>query len=294
MHAGIQKTAPFNPLDIMLWTFRRNESDVINLYDSLSALMQISTGANMLNFGYWDSASNPAEAQSELCKEVGRMAGLDAARTVVDVGSGFSEPAAIWLGCHPHISISCVNVNRGQLGFASRLLKAAPGLQQGSITLVNSTATALPFASGSVDRIIALESAQHFRPLAGFMSECTRVLAKGGKVALAVPVMPEKRALEALRLGILSFTWSSEHYSLDAVKETISNAGMKISRLDMKGPKVYRPLADYYIKNRESLRARILEHYPSLVEKVLFRSLVKMKEASESATIDYALLLAGS
>jgi len=36
-----------------LWTFRRNENDVVNLYNTLSPVMQLATGGSMLNFGYW-------------------------------------------------------------------------------------------------------------------------------------------------------------------------------------------------------------------------------------------------
>ena len=37
-----------------LWTFRRNEKDIVNLYNTLSPVMQLATGGNMLNFGCWD------------------------------------------------------------------------------------------------------------------------------------------------------------------------------------------------------------------------------------------------
>ena len=55
---------PINIFEMLLWTFRRNENDVVNLYDSLSPIMQLSTDGDMLNFGYWDdSADKPVEAQ---------------------------------------------------------------------------------------------------------------------------------------------------------------------------------------------------------------------------------------
>ena len=44
MKLGIQKATGLDPRDIFFWTFRRNESDVINLYDSLGSIMQVSTG----------------------------------------------------------------------------------------------------------------------------------------------------------------------------------------------------------------------------------------------------------
>jgi hypothetical protein len=52
-----------NPLHVVLWTFRRNEHDIINLYNFLSPVMQLVTGGDMLNFGYWNGrASDPVAA----------------------------------------------------------------------------------------------------------------------------------------------------------------------------------------------------------------------------------------
>src|SRR5579872_2962041 len=185
-----QKMASINPIDVLLWTFRRDETDVINLYNTLASLMQISTGSNMLNFGYWnESTTNPVEAQTALCKIVSEMAELKTAKNVLDVGSGFSEPAAIWKTSFPHIDISCLNVNQAQLGFASKVLKSVqpqnkPESSQ-AIHLVNSTATKLPFVDKTMDRIIALESSQHFKPFSGFVSESKRVLKDNGILVLA-------------------------------------------------------------------------------------------------------------
>ena len=287
--------ASINPIDVLLWTFRRDETDVINLYNTLASLMQISTGSNMLNFGYWnENTINPVEAQTTLCKIVSEMAELKTAKNVLDVGSGFSEPASIWKTSFPHIEISCLNVNQAQLGFASKILKSVqpqnkPEFSQ-VIHLVNSTATKLPFADKTMNRIIALESSQHFKPFSGFVSESKRVLKDNGILVLAIPVMSHPTKSELFKLGILSFTWSSEHYHLDELKETIENSGFKITSTDLIGSRVYEPLADYYVKNRKLLRPRILRQYPSYIEKILVRSLLKMKQVSENGTIDYALL----
>ena len=54
--------------------------------------MQLATGANMLNFGYWvDDVKTPIEAQTKLCMMVGRISELDSSKSLVDVGSGFAE-----------------------------------------------------------------------------------------------------------------------------------------------------------------------------------------------------------
>lgn len=291
-----QKFVSINPVDVFLWTFRRNENDVINLYDALSSLMQISTGSNMLNFGYWnENTSDPHQAQITLCKTIAEMAELKSSNNILDVGSGFSEPATIWKSEFPHIKISCLNVNPQQLSFASKVIKGndSASNHHGSeqINLVNSTATKLPFANKSMDRIIALESAQHFKPFSEFISESKRVLREKGILVLAIPTLAKSaKSLEVFKLGILSFTWSSEHYDLENIKKTITDEGFDIISTDLIGSKVYEPLTDYYIRKRETLRSKILQQYSPYVEKILFKSLLKMKEVSENKTIDYILL----
>ena len=105
-----------NPLDIFLWTLRRNEKDVVNLYNTLSPVMQLATGGSMLNFGYWNNEnSDPISAQKNLCSYFGKMAELETAKTIIDVGSGLSAPAIFWRNNFKNLSINCVNINHSQL-----------------------------------------------------------------------------------------------------------------------------------------------------------------------------------
>ncbi len=276
-----------NPIDVILWTLRRNEGDVVNLYNYLSGLMQISTGGNFLNFGYWDeSTKNPVDAQSNLCNTVGKMAQLDDAKKILDVGSGFSEPALLWKKNYPDLDITCLNINSNQLKSANKILEKIGS----KINLLNSTATKIPLANESCDRVIALESAQHFKPIHEFISEARRVLKKNGFVILAIPVLLKPTKMDILKMGILKFTWSSEHYDFETIKKSINDVGLNIVETQLIGSKVYSPLADYYIKNHEFLREKILKLYPSYVEKILFKSMLKMKESAIDQTIEYALV----
>ena len=270
-----------------MWTLRRNEGDVVNLYNYLSGLMQISTGGNFLNFGYWnESTKNPVDAQSNLCNTVGKMAHLDDAKKILDVGSGFSEPALLWKKNYPDLDITCLNINSNQLKSANKILEKTGS----KINLLNSTATKIPLANESCDRVIALESAQHFKPIHEFISEAKQVLKKNGFAILAIPVLLKPTKMDILKIGILKFTWSSEHYDFGTIKKTINDSGLNIIETQLIGSKVYSPLADYYIKNHEFLRSKILKLYPSYVEKILFKSMLKMKEAAIDQTIEYALV----
>lgn len=268
-----------NPLQVALWTFRRNEHDVINLYNALSPVMRLATGGDMLNFGYWNgSASGPLKAQNDMCSLIGDIAELGSARKLVDVGSGFSAPAARWKSDHNSLSITCVNINFLQLLCA----------KNAGVELLNATSTVLPFSDGCADRIVALEAAQHFRPLEKFINEAKRVLEPNGLLTLAIPVVT--RPLPFLNLGILAWTWSSEHYQLEYVKSVIACSGFEIREIRQIGRQVYEPMTDYYLLHRSTLREKILRKYPSFLEKVLCRSLLKMKEVSRKGIIDYVVI----
>jgi ubiquinone/menaquinone biosynthesis C-methylase UbiE len=269
-----------NPLDVFLWTLRRNEKDVVNLYNTLSPVMQLATGGSMLNFGYWNNEnSDPISAQKNLCSYFGKMAELETAKTIIDVGSGLSAPAIFWRNNFENLSIYCVNINHSQLLYSG---------SQRNIEFINSSSTRLPFSKNSVDRVLALESAQHFKPISEFISESKRVLSDSGLLVLAIPVTVNTSSIS--KLGILKFTWSSEHYSLEQIRHVITLGGFTISEEKLIGSSVYDPLADYYFQKRNQLKKLILQQYPQYVETLLFKSIQKMKKASKEKIIDYVLL----
>ncbi len=269
-----------NPLDVFLWTLRRNEKDVVKLYNTLSPVMQLATGGSMLNFGYWNNEnSDPISAQKNLCSHFAKMAELETAKTVIDVGSGLSAPAIFWRNHFENLSLYCVNINYSQLLYSGN---------QRNIEFVNSSSTKLPFCKNSVDRILALESAQHFKPFSEFISESKRVLSDSGLLVLAIPVTVNTSLIS--KLGILKFTWSSEHYSLEQIHHMITLGGFTISEEKLIGSFVYDPLADYYLQKRNQLKELILKQYSPYVEALLFKSIQKMKKASKEKIIDYTLL----
>ncbi len=272
-----------NLFNIFLWTIRRNENDIVNMYDSLSPMMQITTNGDMLNFGHWDKVSTtPLSAQNHLCDIVAELTEFNTAQTLVDVGSGLLGPAKKWKNDFPEIKIFSININYLQL-------KNSKNISYDRIVRLNSTSRLLPFANNSVDRIVALESAQHFKKLDEFINESKRILNSDGILVLAIPVVTDE--VSTIKdLGILSLTWTSEHFTLDHITSEIKKSGLNIEKIRMIGENVYSPMADYYIANRESLKKNILTKYPNYVEKILFNSIRKMKQVSENKIIDYALI----
>jgi len=275
-----------NPIEMALWTFRRNEKDIVNLYNTLSPVMQLATGGNMLNFGCWDKKdTSPIDAQNRLCDKIGKIAELNSANSLLDIGSGLSSPAIMWARLYPNIDISCLNINYTQLQLAKKIVNEKTTNR--TIHKINSTSTVLPFLTNSVERIIALESAQHFKPFNDFITESHRVLKKDGILTIAIPVVKNKSNIR--NLGILALTWSSEHYSEHFVINEITKKFKLIKKIEI-GSNVFEPLASYYFKNRKRLQNKILTHYTSFVENMLFKSLLKMKKASDEGVIDYLII----
>lgn len=265
---------------------------------------------------------------------------------------GFSAPAIQWKKTYNYLDIVCVNTNSQQLFHAAKTIisnnivnykrdydvKLSTSLVgdnssnisatgdncEGSTSLVNATAITLPFASHCIEGIIALESAQHFKPLINFIRASKRILKNDGLFVIAIPVTNAKSTtgvigntiestihtthttsqslIQFRRLGLLSLTWASEHYELAAVKSMLTNEGFKIKDIQHIGPQVYEPLSKYYIQNRKILKDIIMrQKYPysltknilySLIENIIYKSALKMKDLSEKRVIDYVLIKA--
>ena len=307
-----------NLLKSFLWINRRNEKDVVDLYNSLTPFVQLALADptnHMLNFGYWTrSTTSPIEAQIELCKLVGEFANLKSARKVIDIGSGFCAPAILWKSMYNNLDIVCIDVNFNQLAIALEIPITTTIAKTDlfyvvnknveltkSISLVNAAVTRLPFAINSVDTIIALESAQHFKPLTAFLRECRRVLTPKGLLVVAIPVLGRKLSNESIilqlaKLGILYFTWASEHYSLANIKSAMATEGFEIQDIEHIGHGVYEPCANYYIQNRQILRQRLKTKTDAksliieFVERIIYISALKMKDSSQKEIIDYVLI----
>lgn len=280
--------AVIDPWKLFLWTFRRNEKDVIHLYDSLSDVMRLATGGDMLNFGYWTmDTKEPLEAQTKLCSIFLEYAKLKKEQCIADVGSGFSAPAFYWIQKIAGITLNCININSQQLSYSSKISKNKTNKP---INFINSSATRLPFGNSCIDRVLALESSQHFKPIENFFAESYRVLKNDGLLVLALPVLSNEIIFPLSRLGLVAFTWSSEHYPLSKIHDKLLQHNFEIVDSERIGKFVYPPLADYYFKNRSIIKQKITEKYPSYVESILAKSINKMHSLSENNIIDYVLL----
>ena len=323
-----------NAINTLLSLLRRDERAVVNIYQAFMSYARILTGTNMINFGFWtQETTSIRQAQEALCTLTGNLAELNTAKNVLDIGSGLSGPAEQWnLEYRFTNSPICIDVNYQALKMSRAIYckygddsKVEPSVKTEvtnkqyitkhngvMLSRVNATATCLPIGDSSTDRIIALESAQHFKSFLEFIRESHRVLKKTGLIVLAIPVITSPKpngmsrikiliSLRNLRvLGILSLTWASEHYELERIMSVISQEHFVIKDILRIGKSVYIPLTDFYIQDRKEFRRIVLGKHNSLmkknaldiVERIVYRSALKMKQLSLSGNIDYVLIKA--
>jgi ubiquinone/menaquinone biosynthesis C-methylase UbiE len=266
-----------NPLDILLWNGRHSGKDIVNIYSKFGPMMQIGADTKMLNFGFWKNSVTLPDAQKEMSEYAAEFGEFGSAKKILDVGSGFCIPATIWKERFAHLDVFCMDLNYSELKNGSNHI----------ISQINSSSSEIPFSDKSFDRIIALESAQHFVPLEKFFGEARRVLTDDGKLILAIPTATDP---SVFKLGILSITWLSKKYTREHILHTVKQAGFNLKKEESVGDLVYEPFAGFYIQNRQALKQKLITTYSKNVEGLVFKSMKKMKELSEKKIIDYLFL----
>lgn len=152
-----------------------------------------------MNFGLWaPGCDDHDEACEALADELGEAAGITADDRVLDVGFGYAEQDFRWLRTREPREIVGINVTPVQVDVAR---ERARELGVGDrLDLRTGSGTSLPFADGSFDRVVALESSVHFDTRQRFFEEAFRVLRPGGVLATTdplPPVAPGKKTLVA-------------------------------------------------------------------------------------------------
>jgi ubiquinone/menaquinone biosynthesis C-methylase UbiE len=305
-----------------LWIFNQTDRDIIKLYNSLTPYVRTAVNDSnnyMLNFGYWLNNSNdPVNAQHELSTIFGKFAKFDTVKMIADVGSGFSAPAVQWRSEYPHLKILCIDINYRELSTARKMVIFPPPnsfhAPSDCISLINASSAMLPFGEGKLDMIVAFESAQHFQSIAKFLEVSRAILKPEGLIVLAIPVIDLKplekgenqnisivKKLKIIKkLGILYFSWASQHYDIDTISTSIRNHGYMVEEFQRIGHQVYEPLAEYYVRDRANIRNRLIHSFTSykqriyfeVVEYLVYRSALKIKDLSKNGILDYILIRA--
>jgi microcystin synthetase protein McyJ len=154
-----------------------------------------------LNLGYWEHARTYPDAAADLARKLGRAARLSPSDTVLDAGFGFGEQDLLWVREFDVARIVGINITSLHVETATARV-AERGLSD-RIDLRLASATEIPLEAGSVDKVVALESAFHFDTREQFFDEAFRILKPGGRLATAdcMPYLGEKPGGFIQRMG---------------------------------------------------------------------------------------------
>ncbi len=145
------------------------------VYESIGSEFFLAVAPGWLNLGLWDGPGSEDEAE-EACRRLVRTlaSALPAGGVLADVGNGLGTQDPLIAETARPRRLVAMNITEWQLA------QGRGRLREAGASPVAGDAARMPLASGSVDGIISVEAAFHFRSRKAFFDECYRVLRPGG------------------------------------------------------------------------------------------------------------------
>jgi len=178
------------PGSVMGWTarnarhaagmLRQGRNPAAPVYESIGSDFFLALAPGWLNLGLWEGPGTEDEAEDACRRLVRTLAlALPAGGTIVDVGNGLGTQDTLIAEVARPRRLVAVNITEWQLA-AGR-----DRLRQAAAAPVAGDAVRLPVADGTVDGVISVEAAFHFRSRKAFFDECHRVLRPGGVLSMS-------------------------------------------------------------------------------------------------------------
>jgi ubiquinone/menaquinone biosynthesis C-methylase UbiE len=222
--------------------------DARAIYDLLSAHNNLGEQTLYLNMGYWRAATSYDQACEALALLLAERARLATGQTVVDAGFGFADQDILWVRRFG-VRIIGFNITQAQVDVAHERVREAGVADQVDLRCGSALETEL--ADGSVDRVLALESAFHFPSREAFFAEARRVLRPGGRLAIAdicAVARPSRRLFDRLNAEVARRSWqipAANHYDAEGYAARIHAAGFVDVTVERITDDVFLPFGAY-------------------------------------------------
>jgi cyclopropane fatty-acyl-phospholipid synthase-like methyltransferase len=273
----------FNPLQ------RRGVPAIYTLLGEQSPVVQ----GLYLNLGYWKTATEFDDACDALARLLADRIGLCSDDRLLDVGFGFGDQDLYWWAHYKPQRIIGLNLTRYQVTIArQRVLKFNLA---SVIDLRHGSATAMPIAAHSVDKVTALECAFHFRSRERFFVEAFRTLRPGGQLALA-DIIPtprarswQRRILQWLSWHLLASKFSipqENAYGIDEYEAKLAAIGFSAIHIESIRDDVYEPV-HHYLRDHPEVTERF---HPFLA--AVIRFMLRFEADWVYAGLDYVIVTA--
>jgi erythromycin 3''-O-methyltransferase len=224
-----------------LGVFRQGRNPAATVYDSIGTDFFLAPAPGWLNLGLWEGPGTEDEAPVAVRRLVKALADeLPTGGVVLDVGNGLGVQDPVIAEVARPRALVAMNITESQLRAGKEPLAEA------GASPVLADAMRIPLDDGSVDGVISVEAAFHFRSRRRFFTEAHRVLRPGGVLTMSdLPLTRRLRGPRELVAGLAQLrVWGlrpSAAATTGEIVDACRAAGFTNVRTELVGNRVIAP-----------------------------------------------------
>jgi microcystin synthetase protein McyJ len=209
-----------------------------------------------VNMGYWKNIGHINPEKIHLANQAMFRLVSDAAllseknEKVVDIGCGFATNMKYCLENYGISNITGLNISPLQTSWGNRFLKQEGFSARAEVIL--GSATKMPFADASIDRMISIEAAFHFDCREVFLKEVIRVLKPGGILSLSDLIIckPRSRMQRVFVKSIMKTLYvpAANVYDYEDYVAIMQQCGLEILHIEQLDNEVTVPFRKWFWK----------------------------------------------